>query len=74
LIRQAPRLGEDFLRRAALFRTAGHGHDTITAELVAADLDPQIGLKRRGSHGGIAQGIECLVAAADTFHGSIAAA
>ncbi len=40
----------------------------------AADLDPQVRLKRRRPHGGIAQRVERLVTAADLFPGAVTAA
>ncbi len=73
LIGQHAGFGQDVLRRTALLRAAGHGHDAVGAELVAADLDPQVGLEGRRPHGRIAERIEGLVAAADLLRRSLPA-
>ena len=55
LIGEDAGFGDDLLGRAALLGAAGHGDDAVGAEFVAADLDAEIGLKRRGPHGRIAE-------------------
>ena len=73
MVRQPPRLGDNFFRRTPLLGTTNHGHDAVSAEFVAANLNSNIRLKWRGPHLGIAKGIEALVASFDLFQRSVAA-
>ncbi len=62
---ELPHLGGDVLGRPALLRAAHAGHDAVGAELVAADHDAHVRLKRRGPHRRIAQRVVALEAAFD---------
>ena len=51
----------DDVRRTSLFGATRHGNDTVGAKFVAADLNPQVSLKRRWTHRGVPHRIKCFV-------------
>src|SRR4051812_43678783 len=65
------RLGEDLLRRPALFGATNAGHDAVRAELVAADHDADVCLVGRWPHGRITHGVEAFVAPFDLVASAI---
>ena len=56
---------QNLLRRPALLGTTGHRDNAVSTELVASDLNAQIGLKRSRPHLRITQGIKRLVRTLD---------
>ncbi len=58
-------LGGEVLRVPALLRPAHARYDAISTELIAADVDADIGLERIGPHRRVAQRIVALEAALD---------
>src|SRR5262249_56938799 len=57
--------GDDVIRVAALLRPARGRDDAVGAELVAPDLDADVGLERCRTHGGVAGRVEALEAGRD---------
>src|SRR5262249_8394392 len=62
---QLPNFGGDEIGVPALFRTANLRYNAISAKLITADHDSDIGLKSIGPHRGIAKRIVALKAARD---------
>ena len=65
LLCQDFRFPHNLLGRPALLGTSRHRNDAVRTELVASDLNPQIGLKRSRPHLRITQGIKRLVRTLD---------